>query len=261
MFGADGSGQPWLRQMTLVVGALVLGSVVGVACIDDDRYPTVAFRCDPRSPDNCPESYFCCSDDPAAEGGALPAYEGKNIPGGATPYFSGINNALGVSGMCVQRDDVPLGGGLQDVAAFGCPVPCNPTWDPADIAAVCGAGRSCCQTVQLQEADCIRDPVEGTFRPVTGHDIRERNEAGMALTDWSPAAHATHQDPSGTACRALAGEPSDAELSTDPVYLDCISTLTVANQRGFCLDLGGDVCPVQRPDYVDACERLDGAGA
>ena len=259
MYEARRSGQRPLRQVAHVVVAMMLGSVVGVACLDNDRYPTVAFRCNPRLPDNCPEAYFCCSDDPAAEGGALPAYEGKNIPGGATPYFSGVNNALGVSGMCVQRDNVPLGAGLQDVAALHCPVPCNPTWDPADIEAVCGTGRSCCQTVQLQEADCVRDPVDGTFRPVTGHDIGEPTDFGP-LTDWSGNAHATHQDPSGTACRAIAGNPSDSELATNAVYLDCVSTLTVANQRGFCLDLGGDVCPVQRPGYIDACEQLNAAG-
>lgn len=48
-----------------------------------------------------------------------------------------------------------------------------------------------------------------------------------------------------------------------PVYLDCVATLTVANQRGFCFDLGPDRgCAVQRPGDVDACTRLnDGGGA
>ncbi len=74
------------------VGATVATSCIGV------NYPTVAFRCDPRQPNNCPESHFCCSDDPATEDGALPEYAGKNIAGG-TPYFSGVNNALGSQGM------------------------------------------------------------------------------------------------------------------------------------------------------------------
>jgi hypothetical protein len=254
------------EERALLLRVLVgigLGVAVSGACALDGfgGYPTVAFRCDPSEPDNCPDHYFCCSDDPSAEGGALPAYEGKGTTG-ATPYFSGVNNALSIRGMCIDRDDIPFGSGLREAAAFGCPTPCNPTWSAADVAAVCGESRACCQTVELDASDCVLDPDDGTtFRPVTGADIGATYDNGTAVTDWAPGTHATHQDPGGVACRAIAGDPSDAELRTDPTWLDCVAQLTVANERGFCMQLAaGDVCPTAQPDYVDACTRLDRGG-
>ena len=110
--------------------AVGLGAVVATSCINVD-YPTVAFRCNPRQSDNCPETHFCCSDDPAAVGGELPGYMGKDI-GNATPLFSGLNNALGTSGMCVRTEDIPAGSGLLEPNVVNCPIPCNPTWTEDD---------------------------------------------------------------------------------------------------------------------------------
>jgi hypothetical protein len=249
-----------LRFLALHGIAIGLGASVATSCIGVN-YPTVAFRCNPRQADNCPDTHFCCSDDPAAEGGALPAYDGKGINGGQA-FFSGSNNALGTSGLCVNRDDIPFGSGLQEPAAANCPIPCNPLWAGSDIAAVCGDGRVCCQTEQLDPKDCVIDPADGTYRPVTGADIGQRYDNGTVITSWSAGDHVTHQDPSGFGCKGLAGNPPDAELNTNPIWQDCVANLTVANQRGFCMALAaGQMCPVQQVGYVDACTQLNQGGA
>lgn len=220
---------------------------MGTSCISVN-YPTVAFRCNPRQADNCPDTHFCCSDDPAAEEGALPDFTGKNISGGQAPYFSGQNNALGTSGMCVNRDDIPMGSGLLDPAALNCPIPCNPTWEEDEIGVVCGANRVCCQTVELDPLDCVSDGDE--IRPVNGADIGD-------LTDWNPGAHRTHQDPAGIGCSGFA----QGDMTSD-IFTDCIRQLTVADQRGFCMALqAGQACPTMQPGYVDACTLMAGGGA
>jgi|GEM_PF-1413018 len=223
-----------------------------VDCADFESGPTVGpgeagptgfplTFCNPSSSGE--GAYKCCSDDPAALGGALPAYSGKNIVGD-TPLFAGTNNARSTSGMCVKTDDIPQGGGLLEPQAANCPIPCNPTWAAEDIEAVCGVSRVCCQTRELDPLDCIADP-DGGFRPVTGEDIGEG-------TDWNPGAHATHQDPAGIQCSAIANGDQ-----TNSVFTDCVRELTVADQRGFCMALApGQVCPTQDPGYVDACEAM-----
>lgn len=189
--------------------------------------------CNPRQADACADlsnpgrdtGLTCCSDDPAALGGALPAFAGRGVDGGETPYFSGANNALGTSGMCVDASEVE--DGLTEAAAAGCPVPCNPTWSDEDVGAVCGSGAVCCQTRVLEAADCIDDG--GTLRPVTGDDIG-------AGTDWNPGAHATHQDPAGLGCSNLA----QGDMSSS-IFTECILELSVANQRGLCVQ--ATACP------------------
>ena len=85
------------------------------------------------------------------------------------------------------------------------------------------------------------------FRPVDGGDIG-------VFTMWRPADHATHQDPNGDGCLGLAlGDTSS------PVFQDCVRQLSVANQRGFCMQLGqGQACPTDQPTFVDACTQLNG---
>ena len=223
-----------------------------VDCADFERGPTVGpgepgatgfpeTFCSPA--DSGEGVYKCCSDDPAALGGALPAYMGKDIPGDA-PLFAGANNAFSKSGMCVKTSDIPTGSGLLEPAAANCPIPCNPTWGEDEIATVCGTSRVCCQTRELDPLDCVSDGAGG-FRPVTGEDIG-------ALTDWNPASHATHQDPAGIRSAEIAND----DVQSD-VFIDCISQLTVANQRGFCMALApGQACPTQQPSYVDACSAM-----
>lgn len=227
------------------------GSVVD--CADYSDGPTVGpgepgplgfpeVSCNPRADGG--GEYRCCSDDPAAVDGGLPVYGGG---AGASPYFADVNNGLGTSGMCVRTDDIPSGAGLQAPAAFNCPLPCNPTWDDADIGTVCGIDRVCCQTRELQPEDCIRDE-DGTWRPVTGADI-----VGGA-TRWATGEHATHQDPGGQGCSTLSGSSDPS----DPAFLACIEQLTVADQRGFCMALQpGQGCPGDTDDYLDACEQIN----
>src|SRR5690606_19514534 len=105
----------------------------------------------------------------------------------------------------------------------------------------CGAGQRCCQTVEIQEADCVLDG--NSYRPATGHDI-------PALTVWAPGSHATHQDPNGESCMIVA-------QGNNSVRDDCIRQLTVANQRGFCMSV--PFCPTEAETYLDACERLNAA--
>jgi len=234
-----------LRFVLINGGAIGLGVIVGTSCIGVD-YPLVAFRCNPRQEDACPDTHFCCSDDPAAEMGNKPNYVGKNIsdPVGM-PYFSGANNGLGTSGMCVRVDDIQ-GQGLTDIAAANCPIPCNPTWEADWIVDVCGPARVCCQTVALEQADCVTDD-DGTSRAVNGGDIGTK-------TAWRPGDHATHQDPNGDGCLGLAqGDTKSA------VFQDCVRQLSVADQRGFCMALGaGQTCPADQPTFIDVCAQPSG---
>lgn len=200
--------------------------------------------CNPRE-DPGTNGYRCCSDDPAAADGQLPAYFGMDIEG-SPPFFADVNNDIGTSGMCVDVTQLQ-GQGLLAPGVEGCPIPCNPTWPGDTIDVICGPARVCCQTVELQPADCVMDPNTGLFRPVTGDDIG-------VLSQWRPADHATHQDPNGTGCLALAGGDPASE-----VFESCVRELGVANQRGFCLALGaGQACADAQPSYVDACEQLNG---
>jgi hypothetical protein len=226
------------------------GPTVAGGELNDLGFPVA--HCNPRAEPSDPTNteYSCCSVDPAAEGGALPAYEGKNITG-KPPYFAGADNDLGTWGMCVRTSDIPFGSGLLETEALNCPVPCNPTWSDDDVASVCGSGRVCCQTHPLEPEDCVVDPDTGEWRPVTGDDIGREYEDGTTITDWAPGAHATHQDPSGTGCSILAGGTSGA------AFLACVAELDVADQRGVCLALEfGQVCPHLQPTWVDACEQL-----
>jgi hypothetical protein len=234
-----------LRFLVLNGIAVGLGAVVATSCIDVN-YPTVAFRCNPRQDKNCPDTHFCCSDDPAAVGGGLPAYQTPEGPGnGGTPYFSGLNNALGTVGMCVRTSDLPAGAGLLEPAAANCPVPCNPTWDADDKMAICGANRVCCQTVEIEPEDCILDG--DTWRPATGADILAER------SNWAQARHETHQDPSGKGCAQFAGGQTSG-----PDFLGCIEELSVADQRGFCMALQpGEACPTEVEGYMNACEQIN----
>lgn len=236
-----------LRFVVLNGIAVGLGAVVATSCIDVN-YPTVAFRCSPRQSDNCPSTHFCCSDDPAAVGGQLPAFQtSEGMTNGGTPYFAGLNNGLGSSGMCVRTGDLPPGAGLFDAAAANCPVPCNPTWDDADKEAVCGVDRVCCQTVEIEPEDCVQGE-DGMWRPVTGADILSSPQK----SSWAPARHATHQDPAGTGCGKFAG------ASSGPDFEGCLEQLSVADQRGFCMALQpGQACPTETDTYMNACEQIN----
>lgn len=213
-------------RYTVVYGIAVgLGAAVSASCFTV-TYPTIAFRCNPQIAANgCPETHFCCSDDPAAQGGALPKYRGRDIEGARNPFFSGQNNQLSGTGMCVNLADVPEEFALQDDGAFGCLVPCNPTWSSSQVREVCGRGAICCQTVALEPNDCVTDSETGDLRPVTGADIG----GGVSpATRWRPSDHSTHQDPSGTMCGLIADGDS-------AIRNDCYAQLSVANQRGFCV--------------------------
>lgn len=245
-----------LRFLVLNGIAVGLGAVVATSCIDVN-YPTVAFRCNPRQSDNCPSTHFCCSDDPAAVGGGLPAYQTASGAGsGGTPYFSGLNNGLGTKGMCVRTSDLPSGAGLFEAAAANCPVPCNPTWDEGDKQTVCGADRVCCQTVEITVEDCIQDDPSdpASWRPATGADIR----AGS--TRWEPARHETHQDPGGEGCATftMTTDTTSAVQDPDSAFSQCLNELTVADQRGFCMALQpGQACPTEIDGYLNACEQIN----
>ncbi|MEM6293642.1 MAG: hypothetical protein AAGA54_20375 [Myxococcota bacterium] len=206
---------------------------IGPEPFSDLRFPTR--HCDPSA--SGADRYRCCSDDPAAPGGAPPAFEGRPIDGGAPPLFAGANNGRSRSGFCVRTSDFPAGTNLQEPEAAGCPVPCNPTWDSATAASICGQGFSCCQTRALVEADCVADG--GSFRPARGSDL---------LDGTAPWSGGTHQDPDAVACLAAAdGDP------TSPTYQACATALTVANARGLCVALPpGQTCPA--PPNV--CETL-----
>jgi hypothetical protein len=209
-------------------------------------FPVLA--CNPRASGEA--SHKCCSSDPATADGQLPAYEGKGITG-SEPLYAGAVNYAGTWGMCVNTTDIPAGFGLLEDAAENCPIPCNPTWSANDVANVCGAGRVCCQTIELGPKDCVQDE-DGTWRAVRGTDIG--SDLIEPRTNWNAVAHDTHQDPNGTVCLKYAkGDPATAE------FQECIKYLNVADQRGFCMGLGpGQACAAAVPSYVDVCEAMNG---
>ena len=217
-------------------------------CSDDRSCDAPVLRCNPsHTPDG--EEHKCCSDDPATVDGGLPRYAGHNASGGR-PLFSGDNNNEGTSGVCVRTANVD--DALTERAAAGCPVPCNPTWNADEVDSVCGRGKVCCQTVKMDERDCIFDEEQERWRAVTGFDIATFAPSGQIITDWRPGAHVTHQDPAGNRCAELSGV--DDNDSSSMVYRDCLRRLSVANQRGFCRE--PEDCCVDR-SYRDVCERMN----
>lgn len=256
----------------LLANVAVFGVAVLISSSCGVNYPITAFRCDPAAGSgNCPSAgntYLCCSDDPAALRlstiGQLvtPSYQGRG--GQGTPLFSGSNNPLSRSGMCVQAGSVPITSALADANAQGCPIPCNPTWSGTNITDVCGPNTICCQTTELEFEDCVLDSsvgANGCYRPATGYDIGGIPGSTANLTNWSGTAHKTHQDPSGTNCKVFVEGISDSVLTTAgltaaEILNACFQRLTVANQRGFCLGgANAQVCPLASPFYRDACEQ------
>ncbi|MCA9635917.1 MAG: hypothetical protein KC420_07805 [Myxococcales bacterium] len=230
----------YVRSALIHAAIFAVGAVTAIACYQAD-YGNPAFRCAPvDGADSCPEDYTCCSDDPAAQNGLLPAYRGTppNDTYGVA-IFSEMNNALSAQGMCVQLS------GIANPLLNGCPVPCNPTWSTGDISTVCG-GVQCCQTEQVNpDKDCIVDPMTGRWRAVTGADIL------AGLTSWG-GLHETNQDPKATGCGLFAGT-TDAG---NPTFADCLDQLGVANQRGFCnanCPCVEDLCERKNPDSVPKC--------
>ncbi|KIG15716.1 hypothetical protein DB30_05286 [Enhygromyxa salina] len=256
-----------MKTAFLYTSAFASAAVFATAC--DPSYGIRSFRCDPSAGD-CPTkygvgTYVCCSDDPAAidlsdvDAVALPSYGG----GPGIPLYASANNNNGTSGFCIDTSSVPPAAGIMEVGpGQGCPLPCNPTWEKADITAVCGTATSCCATVELQESDCGLDMslgANGCWRPVTGGDIQGLK--GIDVSDWSASDHATHQDPGGGGCEAFvaaqAGAISAAGLSTNDALFACFRKLSVANQRGFCQ--GAMDCPLANPAHRDACEQKNDA--
>ena len=225
----------FVRSVLFHAAIFAFGAVTAVACFGGDDFGNPAFRCAPSDgADACPDSYACCSDDPAAQEGKLPAYRNSaaNDTHG-TPLFSEMNNVLSSQGMCVQTEAV--GNPLLN----GCPVACNPTWSASQITDICG-GVACCQTEQVNpDKDCIQDAGTDLWRAVTGADVV------TGSTGWG-GKHETNQDPEAAGCAIFAGTNDFG----NPTYKDCLAQLTVANQRGFCTA----TCPC----IEDLCELKNG---
>jgi hypothetical protein len=200
--------------------------------------------CSPVDGGGCGPGSVCCSDDPATTAGRLPNYfkPGQSDQTHGPPIFSGdLNNELSYWGRCVAV------GGFASPFASGCPVPCNPRWNPEQLADICGGGpTTCCAFTKVDPTkDCILDG--DTWRAVTGHDIPE-------LTTWG-ALHATNQDPLGASCMQFA---SGAGMFDKDAFDDCVQQLTVADQRGFCYAAGEcpcaeDLCDMKNPGWVPKC--------
>jgi hypothetical protein len=221
------------------------GALTSVSCFEAE-FGNPSFRCSPATSPECPDGEVCCSDDPATTKGLLPAYynAADNTKFGV-PIFSGANNPLSSSGMCVSTD------GIDSPFTTKCPVPCNPTWDVGRREAICGGGIQCCQMQELDPIkDCVLDPMTNKWRAVTGADIG----APPKLSTWG-GLHTTNQDPLGAQCTVFA--TSGGTKPVDKVALaDCYAQLSVANQRGFCrlsCPCIEDVCDAKNPGYVAKC--------
>ncbi len=248
----------------LLAHAAVFGIALTISAACKVEYPTTAFRCSPAGgAPHCPDGYQCCSDDPAAidlddiTAFVTPEYEMRG--GQGVPLFSGGNNSLSRTGMCVREGSVPIQGALIDTGAQGCPIPCNPKWDSDTVEDICGNDTICCQTVELEPEDCVEDE-NGCYRPVTGNDIEELG--GLDATTWSAAEHRTHQDPGGKGCGTFVAGVSasileDKGITEQQLLRECYRRLTVADQRGFCLGGNATACPLAQGTYADACEQLN----
>lgn len=177
----------------------------------------------------------CCSDDPAAANGLLPSYAATPPDGGAgEPLFAELRNDLAAFGQCRV-------GEIEEMHVFDtCIRPCNPLWPAEDVVAVCGHGQpfmSCCQSVPTVLADCVT--VDGVSRAVRGSDM-------AAPEDWVVAEPGTRQDPELTGCRDWATTENGFD---DTRFRDCVSQLTSADQRGFCIPV--ETCPSN--EEIDPC--------
>ena len=271
-----------LRHIFLAISAAFVSSAGFSACVNVD-YPSVAFRCEPsEGNDACPSGYFCCSDDPAAydvssqqAAGVLPDYNGAPGSRSRVPMFSENLNVISRTGMCVSTTDIIepqalAGAELKNAPAVGCPVPCNPTWNGSQVAEVCGVNTSgqtnlCCQTAEMDYSDCVFDQGDQCFRPVTGadafaNDVLRVDTNGTVVqgssVTWSPGEHATMQSPGAVACAEFSAA---AAANSDTARDACYRALSVANQRGFCLNRSDSVtaCPLASANYIDACEELN----
>jgi hypothetical protein len=279
-----------IRQIiTAISVAFVSSAAFSGACVSVD-YPDIAFRCNPSlGSDACPDGFQCCSDDPAAYDlalatsvGVIPDYDSAPTNRTRVPIFSESNNVISRTGMCVSKSNVigPLAQnqtGLLQPPAVGCPRPCNPTWTESERQSVCGSNglgqtNLCCQTVELDFTDCVFDENLTCFRPVTGLDLgvtgnnppplSRVDSSGNVITgssvNWIGGDHATMQGPDGDACTTFAGGDKSSVL-----WSECVRSLSVANQRGYCLSRddsnGIATCPLTSTSYVDACEQLNNA--
>jgi hypothetical protein len=263
------------RTAVRVFGATFVAAMLVVLACEPSTYPTTSFRCQPSSldPDSrCPGfegAYQCCSDDPAAidisdpNKPVLPVFGPEADSSSVTSLFSGARNDASFSGMCLKVGSVSPNYALTMPA--GCPIPCNPTWDSESIEAVCGWGTFCCQTVEIEASDCVRDPDlgdAGCWRPIRGQDIVE---FGLDPASWSGNHQATPQDPGFHGCETLVAGLTNQALETagitaEEVQLSCLRHLGVANQRGFCIGGPGVAgCPLAQPSYRDACEQRNDA--
>lgn len=231
----------FIRSALLHAAIFALGSVALSACYGadldyEDENP--AFRCSPAEGGDCPDGFSCCSDDPAAQFGLLPAYRGPVTDPAVfgTPIFSENNNALSTQGMCVDTS------GIMNPLTNFCPVPCNPTWSVEQVQSICN-GALCCQTQLVDpDRDCILDPNTGLWRAFTGADI-------PTLTMWGPGL-GTNQDPIAAGCGVFAGAP------TGDLFNDCVAQLSVADQRGFCnavCPCVEDLCALKNPGAIPKC--------
>ena len=223
------------------------GALTSVSCFVAE-FGNPSFRCIPSTPGGgeCPDDEVCCSDDPATTKGRLPSYfNGKDDAKYGVPIFSGANNPLSSSGMCVAT------GSFMSPFTTGCPVPCNPTWDVGQRDAICGIGSLCCQMQELDPIkDCVLDPMTDKWRAVNGGDIGQPPK----LTTWGNK-HTTNQDPLGEACTIFATSGGTMPVDKDALA-DCYKQLTVSNQRGFCYQecpCIEDVCDQKNPGFAPKC--------
>ncbi len=233
---------------SVVIHAVIFGAgaLLASACFKVE-YGNPAFKCNPSKQGSaCPSEYQCCSDDPASQGGGLPGYPGATYSG-TTPIFSDNNNVLSQTGMCIGSGTIPP---EATTLTNGCPIPCNPTWMPEEIATVCGPTANCCQTQPLNvDLDCVLDPGTGRFRAVQGSDIGQtytRPDGTPVTINWANGSHDTIQDPDGNGCRIFTADPDPSSATN----LECYDQLSAANQRGFC-DSRACNC------IEDACELLN----
>lgn len=203
--------------------------------------------CNPTNKDaDCGFGYICCSDDPATTQGRVPNYFTQTVDDKyGTPIFSAENNELSYSGQCVKT------GGFDSPFASGCAVPCNPTWEAARVAEICGTVAVCCSFTELDPAkDCVIDPDTGMWRAVRGTDIGP-------LSKWG-AQHTTNQDPTGASCTLFASGGVPGETPDKVVLDDCYDQLSVADQRGFCYAPSAcpcreDLCDMKNPGWIPRC--------
>jgi hypothetical protein len=241
-----------LKTALSYVAIFCVGAVTSVSCFEPSSAIRRSAAAQPKTTTRMPgrsEVLLGRSFDHRGQEAELLHADGAQRREYGTPIFSGNNNPLSTSGMCVET------GGFTSPFPNGCPVPCDPTWDAVDAAEICGTTSKCCQMQELDATkDCVLDPATTSGARSPAPTFLQARPRGARCTRPTR----TRSAPTACCSRRAAAAPVAMEA-----FDDCLDQLTVADQRGFCYDPNKcpcieDVCAMKNPGYALKCAAAPG---